>query len=139
LAEYLLVEMLPEALSGIVKAKVVMQLESHPRDPSMFKYNKLPKHILCKCVTPNSLPLLDPEGAHPALGVSSYSVSVAVPLPQRPVVVNFPAMSNKQLLGSVQATDDRKDRYLDIDHKGGVCQCWSMPGLSVGKGSREGE
>jgi hypothetical protein len=40
-AEYSQVEMLLEALPRDLRAKAVMKLELDPRDPSMFKYNKL--------------------------------------------------------------------------------------------------
>jgi hypothetical protein len=51
LAEYSRVEMLLGALSPDLRVQAVMKLELHPRDPSMFKYDKLRKHVLDKSVT----------------------------------------------------------------------------------------
>jgi hypothetical protein len=44
-----------------LRAKPVMKLELDPRDPLMFKYNKLRKQVLDKCATTNALTLLDSQ------------------------------------------------------------------------------
>jgi hypothetical protein len=116
LAEYSQVEMLLGALPRNLRAKAVMKLELDPRDPSTFKYDKLRKHVLDKCVTADALALLDSEGARTAPGVSPYSVPAGVPHPQMPVVINFrqslAKIGRERLQGKWKAytTGKRRDR-----------------------------
>ena len=92
LAEYSQVEMLLGALPRDLRAKAVMKLNLDPRDPSTFKYDKFPKHVLDKGATADALALQDLEGACTAPGVSPYSIPAGVPLLQMPVVANLPAI-----------------------------------------------
>jgi hypothetical protein len=70
LAEYSQVEMLLVALPRELRAKAVMKLNLHSRDPLTFKCDKLRNHVLDKCATANGLELVDSEGAYTAQGVS---------------------------------------------------------------------
>jgi soluble lytic murein transglycosylase-like protein len=103
-AEYSEVEMLLGALPRDLRAKAVMKLELVRRDPSMFKYNKLRKHVIGKCATPDALALLDSDGACTVPGVSRYSVPAAVPLLRMAVVVNLAAIPKEETTAPVQAT-----------------------------------
>jgi len=105
LAEYSQIEMRRGAPPRYFRANAVMKLELDPRDPSMFKYNKLWMHVLDQCVTTDTLALLNTEGAHTAPGVSTSSVPAGVPHPQMTVVRNLPAIPSKGTLAPAQAID----------------------------------
>jgi len=103
LAEYSQVDVLIGALPRYWRAKVVMKFELDPRAPSMFKYNKLQKHVLDKCGTADAVALLDPEGACVALGVTPETIPAGVLLPKMPVGVNLLAFPNKETTGSTKS------------------------------------
>ena len=106
LAKYSQVEMLLGAILNDMRVKVIMKLELDPRDPSTLKYNKRRMHLLDECATTNALAHLHLEGAYTAPGVSPYSIPAAVPLPQMPVVVNLPAIPNKETPAAAQPTEE---------------------------------
>jgi len=85
---------------------VVMKLDLDPRDPWGFKYDKLQKHVLDKCVTGDGLALLDSDRPPPALGDSPHSIPDGVLLPHMPVVANLPAIPNEETLAPAQATEE---------------------------------
>ena len=80
LAKYSQVEMLLETLPRNMSANARMKLEPDLREPLMFKYKKIQMHILDKCVTTDTLTVLDMERVHTVPGVSPYSVPAGVPL-----------------------------------------------------------
>jgi len=92
MAEYWQVEMLFRALLKKLKGNAVVKLKLDPRDPSMFKSDKLRKHSLDECVNGNALGLLNSDGAPMEPGVPPYSVPAEVPLPQMSVVINLLAI-----------------------------------------------
>ena len=61
LPEYSQVEMLLGTLPQNLSANAVTKLKLVPTDPSTFKYDKLRRHILDKCVTANALSVLDSQ------------------------------------------------------------------------------
>jgi hypothetical protein len=63
--------MLLAALPRDLSAKEAMNHELYRREPIMFKYDKLQKHVLGKCATAEALTLWDFEGRYMAPGVSS--------------------------------------------------------------------
>jgi len=82
LAEYTQVKLLLGALSRDFRANALMKPTLDHRDPLMYKYDKLQKRLLDKCVTTNTIALLRSKAACIVPSVSSYSVSAGVPLPE---------------------------------------------------------
>jgi hypothetical protein len=117
LAEYSQVEMLLGAVSRNLRATAVMKLQQDPRDPSTFKYDKLRKHVRDNCATANALARLDWDGARKAPGVSAYPIPAGVPLPQMPVVINFPAITCEETPAPAPAMEEipivRADNTID--------------------------
>jgi len=105
LDEYSQEEMLLGALPRDLCAKAVIKLEIYPRDPSMFKYNKLRKHVIGKCAAANTLTLLHSEEADMAPGVSPFSVPAAILLPRVPLAVNHLTIPTEETPVPAQATE----------------------------------
>jgi hypothetical protein len=118
LAEYLQVEMVLGALTSDLRAKLVMKLEQHPRDPSTVKYNNLQRHVVDNCATPDTLIFMDVEVAYMAPGVSSSSIPAGVPLPLIPVVVELPAIPNNEILAPGQVTEVISITKAEINRHG---------------------
>jgi len=104
-AEYSEVEMSLGALPRDLRAKALLKLELDSRDPWTFTHDELWNCVFHICVTANVVALLDLERAFEVLGVSPYSISTGVVLPQMPVEVNLPASPSEETLAPAQATE----------------------------------
>lgn len=93
MAKYRQVEILYQALPRDLKAEVANLFEIDSRDPSTFLYGKFKRHLLTTCVTTDAFTLLDLEGAHMALVVSSYSGPACILLPHVTVVAYIQTIS----------------------------------------------
>jgi len=106
LAVYSEAEMLLRAIPRELKSIAVLQLELVPRDPLMFTFDTLRKHILDKCFTADGLAQLDMGGTHMAPGVSCDSIPAGLCLPQMPVMVDHQVIPNKENLAPTQVLDE---------------------------------
>jgi len=106
LAENCQVEMLLGSLPKDLWVTAVMIFNLDLREPLAFKDDKLWKHVLNKCATAVTLALLDSVGARMVQGGSPYTILVAVPFLQMPVVVNHPAISSKATPAPAQAMEE---------------------------------
>jgi hypothetical protein len=100
------VEILLGALSRDLRVQAVMKLELHPRDPSMFKYNELRKHVLDKSVTAETLAFVDTEEALTEPGVSPYPIQAGVLHLHMAVGVNLRAVTNEDSLAPAHVSEE---------------------------------
>jgi len=135
--------MLLGALPRELSAKVVMELDLDPGDPSTFKGGKLQKHVLDICATADALALLDSERARTVPGVSHYSIPAGVRLPHMPVVGNLPAIPNEETLAPAQAIEEipiaKAENTIDtkMDKMMKAFEAWTLQ-LSIANGPRYG-
>lgn len=144
LADFSEIQMLLGALLRDLRAKVLMKLKLDPRDPSTFKYNKLQKHLLHKCVHTDAVTLLTSERACTGPGVSPCPVTAGVLLLQMPVLVNLPAIPNKETPARAYATEDipstNAEHTIDtkIDNVMKAFEAWTFHQSNVNKPNYRG-
>lgn len=98
--------MLLGAFPRYLGMKAVMKLRPDSRHPLTFKYNKHRNPSHHKCVNADPLTQVYLEGARLAQGLSPYSITAGVPLPQIPVMVIPPARPTDETPVRTQAMDE---------------------------------